>query len=141
MSNEHLRDEDRVCCISGDRSNLEGILEQHRLYFDYLPYTFGWSLDNNKVSANIISSFGIGYNRWITRDIAANEEHDVKAITVGGLFRIKTTFYENFFIEPALDVGYIIEKNKSVNKTIGSATLDRSEHYIFTLLLYVGYIF
>ncbi len=141
LSTEHLRDKDRVCCIKGDRRNLEGELEQHRLYFDYLPYTFGWASVNKKVSAKFSSSLGIGYNRWVTRDVVANEVHDVKAITVGGLFKFKVTFYGRFFIEPALDLGFIVHKNKGVNKTIGSATLDRPENYTFSLLTYIGYIF
>lgn len=138
LSNEHLRE---VCCIKGDKSNLEGKLDQHRLYFDYLPYIPGWTSNKNKVSVKFIPSFSIGYNRWITRDVVANEEHDVKAIIVGGLFRIKTTFFDRFFIEPALDLGFIVKKNKDVNNTVGSAILDRPENISFTLLTNFGYIF
>jgi len=140
LSNQHLRDKDNVCCIRGDRSNLEGKLEQHRLYFDYIPYTFG-TVDNKKINVKFISSLGIGYNRWETRDFVANEEHNVEAITVGGLFRFKTTFYDRFFIEPAVDFGFIVKKNKRINNTIGSATLDRPEYFSLTLLMNFGYIF
>jgi len=138
LSNEHLNE---VCCINGDRSNLVGNLEQHRLYFNYLPSTISWASNKNKVSVKLISSLSIGYNRWITKDIVANEEHDVKAITIGGLFSVKTTFYDRFFIEPALDLGFIISKNKNVNNTVGSATIDRPENISYTLMTYFGYIF
>ncbi len=138
LSNEHLR---KVCCIKGDRSNLEGKLGQYRLYLDYLPYTLGWASDNKKISAELIPGFSFGYNRWVTRDVAANEEHDVEAIVVGGIFRFKTTFYSRFFIEPSLDISFIVNKNKGINRTIGSATLDRPENYTFSLLLHFGYIF
>jgi len=141
LSNEHLRDTDNVCCIEGDRSNLEGNLEQYRLYLDYLPYTFGWTSGKKKISAKFIPSLSVGYNRWVTKDVMANEEHDVKAITLGGLFKFKTTFYEHFFIEPAIDLGVIVIKNKGVNATVGSATLDRPEYFTLTLLMHFGYTF
>lgn len=141
LSNEHLRDEKRVCCIDGDRSNLEGELEQHRLFLTYRPIALGWASENENFSTKLIPSLGIGYNRQVTRDTLLNDEHDVKALTIGGIFRWKTTFYKRFFIEPAIDIGYIIYKNKDVNDTVGNATLDRPEDYTFTLLVYMGYEF
>ncbi len=142
LSNEHLRDKDKVCCIKGDRSNLEGKLEQHRLYFDYLPYTLGgWTSNNNKVSVKFISSLSVGYNRWIISDAVTNEEHDVKAVIAGGFFRFKTIFLDHFFIEPALDLGVIVKKNKNINNTVGSAILDRPKNIGFSLLMHFGYIF
>ena len=141
LSKEHLRDEDSVCCINGDRSNLEGEFEQYRLYFDYLPNTKYLELLNNRLNIKFITSLGIGYNRVVTRDAISKDEHDVGAITAGAIFRVKTAFYDRFFIEPAIDIGFNIYKNNDVNDTVGGAELDRPEHVSFTLLTYLGYIF
>jgi len=141
LSNEHLRDEDHVCCIKGDRSNLEGELEQHRLFLTYQPIALSWASENENISTELIPSLGIGYNHQVTRDVLLNDEHDVKALTIGGIFRFKITFNRRLFIEPALDIGYIVYKNKDINDTVGSAILDRPEEYIFTLLVYMGYVF
>ncbi len=141
LSNEHLRDEDNVCCIKGDRSNLEGNLVQHRLYLDYLPYTVSWTSAKKIIGVKFLASIGIGYNRWITRDFVTKEKHDVKAVTAGGLFKFRTTLFERFFVEPAIDLGFIVHKNKNVNTTIGGARLDRPEYYTVTLLIHLGYKF
>jgi len=141
LSNEHLRDEDRVCCIDGDRSNLEGELEQHRLYLTYRPIILDWASENENIRTELIPGFSVGYNRQVTRDVLLNDEHDVKALTIGGLLSFKTTFYKQLFIEPAIDIGYIVYKNKNINDTVGSAVLDRPEEYTFTFLVYMGFVF
>ena len=139
LSNDHLKNENEVCCIDGNRENLVGKLNMQRIYFDYYP--LAW-IKKTHFKMEFIPSFAIGYNNWYLKETEANEDHDVVAYTIGGNFRLKFTFYDRFFVEvPNIDLGVIVQKNKDVNATIGEATIDRPEYISFNLLTTLGYRF
>jgi len=137
LSNEHLRDTKAVCCINGNRENLIGELNIQRLYLDYYLSPL---ININNFRLEFIPSFGIGYTNLYLKDTKANEEHDVKAYTIGGALRLKFTLYDHFFIEmPNIDLGVIVKKNTDINATVGEATIDRPEYFTFFLLTTIGY--
>jgi hypothetical protein len=139
LSNDHLKNENEVCCIDGNRDNLVGKLNIQRIYFDYYPSA--WVKKTN-FKMEFIPSFAIGYNNWYLKETKANEDHDVEAYTIGGNFRLKFTFYDRLFVEvPNIDLGVIVHKNKDVNATIGEATINRPEYISFNLLATLGYKF
>lgn len=137
LSNRHLQNKSEVAYIEGNRENLVGKLNHQRLYLDYYPPAL---LKHHVIKIEFIPSLGIGYNYWYIKDTVSNEDHGVRAITVGGNFRLKFTLFDHFFIEaPNVDIAYIAKKNNSINATVGEATLDRPKYYAVTLLTTVGY--
>lgn len=138
LSNEHLRNENEVKFIKGNRENLIGKLNHQRLYLDYYPQAL---LKHRIVKVEFIPSIGIGYNDWYLKDTASGQDHDVKAYTLGITGRLKMTFYDHFFIEaPNVDIAFIVHKNNNMNATIGGATIDRPQYIAGpTLLITIGY--
>ena len=137
LSNEHLKNKSEVCCIDGNREHLVGTLNHQRLYLDYYPPVL---LKKRYVQLEFIPSFGIGHNDWYIKDTAANQDHDVKAYTIGVNGRLKATLFDHYFIEaPNVDIAYIAKKNNSINAQVGEATLDRSRYFNVTLLITLGY--
>ena len=138
LSNEHLRNENEVRFIKGNRENLVGKLNHQRLYLDYYPHAL---IRRRIVKVEFIPSIGIGYNDWYLKDTASGQDHDVKAYTLGVNGRLKMTFYDHFFIEaPNVDIAFIVHKNNNMNATIGGATIDRPQNIAGpTLLTTIGY--
>lgn len=138
LSNKHLRNENEVKFIKGNRDNLIGKLNHQRLYLDYYPQAL---LKHRIVKVEFIPSIGIGYNDWYLKDTASGQDHDVKAYTLGINGRLKMTFYDHFFIEaPNVDIAFIVHKNNNMNATIGGATIDRPQYIAGpTLLTTIGY--
>ena len=136
LSNEHLRNEKAVCCINGNRDNLVGKLNLQRVYLDYFPPAW---VEKTNFTLEFIPSIGIGYSNWYLLETQANEAYNLKAYSIGGNFRLKMTFYQHFFVEaPNIDLGILVNKNRSVDGQIGEAVIDRP-NIAFTLLTTIGY--
>ena len=136
LSNEHLRNKKAVCCIDGNRDNLTGRLNLQRVYLDY--YLPPWVAKTN-FTLEFIPSIAFGYSNWYLLETQANEDYNLKAYSIGGNFRLKMTFYQHFFVEaPNIDLGILVNKNRSVDGQIGEATIDRP-NFSFTLLTTIGY--
>jgi hypothetical protein len=143
LSTEHLMDKNRVYGISGNRANLTGKINHQRLYLDYYPssahFFYSSKLNDHILKIEFIPGLGIGYSNWYHRNYVYNEGHDLKALTIGGNLRIKTIFYDIFFIEyPFMDLSFLALKNRGVNATLGDVTLDRSEYFALTALINFG---
>ena len=144
LNPEHLQDESRVCCIKGNRENLTGHINHQRMYMNYYPSAvhvlYIKKLKKHLFSFELIPGFAIGYSNWYHKETLANEAHDLKAVTIGGGLRLRTTILEHFFIEyPMLDFNILAAKNTSTKATIGEAEMDRPEYFTLTALILTGF--
>ncbi|MFC1650947.1 hypothetical protein ACFL2X_05200 [Candidatus Latescibacterota bacterium] len=143
LSTTHLMDENNVRFITGNRANLSGKINHKRLYLDYYPssahFFYSANLKTHILKIEFIPGVGIGYSNWFHRNYVYDVNHDLKALTIGGNLRIKTVFFDLFFIEyPFLDFSLLALKNRGVKATIGDVTLDRPEFFALTALINIG---
>ncbi|MFC1539177.1 hypothetical protein ACFL6H_07125 [Candidatus Latescibacterota bacterium] len=143
LSSDYLLDENRAHGITGNRSKLSGKIHHQRLYLDYYPpaahFFYTSSFDTHVLRVELIPGFGIGYSNWYLHNFVDNKSYDLRALTFGGNLRIKTVFFDLFFIEyPFMDFSFLALKNHKVKATIGDITIDRSEYFSFNTFINMG---
>ena len=134
LSTDHIQNENQVAFIEGNRKDLVGNIHAQRLSIDYRPYELGigfigkWK--RHVLTLTPVVYGGLGYNEWYFKNTLFQEDYHLKALTLGGGFRLKSTILDCVFIEnPLFDLFTYLVKNRSVAGEIGDTKLTRPAYF------------